>query len=228
MDFPITVFPFAVLEHGVLNVLTGPIPLIGADGLQHPAAIWDAWTADDWARHRPHWRFLAVLDEPPAITAAQTSERRPVEDWDIDPDAGTVTITYRVTARSAEELAAALAAAKTLAVARANAEAGAARARFITTAIGQEGTYLDKAAEAEAFVADPAPSAERYPYLYAEAEATGTPVETVAATVRLTALGWRAINARIEGLRKGAGKRIQEALTGADIEAVFPIAWPTP
>ena len=227
MKFPIT-FPIAIVEHGALNLLSSPIPLVGADGLQHPAEIWSAWTADDWQRHRPHWQFLDVVDQPPVITAAQTSERQSIDEWVINADAGTVTVAYRVIDQSAAELATALATAKAAAIARVNSEAGGARARFITSVIGQEGTYLDKATEAGAFAADPAPNASAYPYLFAEAEATETPVEHVAELVRQTAQSWRQINAQIEGLRKGAGKRITEAEDVATVAAVFPILWPTP
>jgi hypothetical protein len=226
--FPITDFPVAVVEGDMIHVVDGPMTLTGADGVQHPPTIWGLWSADDWARNRATWRFLTILDTPPPVTDAQFLERRPVKEWDIDANSGTVTISYRVTDRSEAELAAALAAAKSAAIARVNAEAGGARAQFITATIGQEGTYLDKAAEADAFVVDPAPTAAKYPYLFAEGEATDTPVTEVAALVRQTAQAWRLINARIEGLRKGAGKRIAEAQDVAAVAAVFPILWPTP
>lgn len=229
MEFPITTFPVAVLENATLHIITGPTSLIGADGVQHPALIWGAWTAEQWQANRPHWRFLSIVDVPPEqVGENQELVRLPADQWQVDEEAGTVTVAYEVVDLDPMVIAARLATAKTLAVARINGEAGGARARYITVIPGQEGTYLDKATEAAAFLADEAPTAERYPYLYAEAEATDAAVADVATLVNQTAQVWRQANARIEGLRKGAAKRVADALTLAEVTAVFPIAWPTP
>lgn len=218
--------PVIVIADGSRTVFSAPAPFTTPDGTQHPATAWDCWTADDWAEKCPEWTLLPVTDIPPAGDASSIVERLPESDWEIT-DAG-ATVTYRVTPKSADQLAAELEDERSQAVARINSEAGAARSRFITVAIGQEGTYLDKGAEAEAYVTDPAPAPERYPYLYAEAEATGQPVQDVAALVQLTAQAWRPINARIEGLRQGALKAVKDAGTTADVAAVFPINWPMP
>ncbi|MGF7173519.1 hypothetical protein [Azospirillum doebereinerae] len=114
------------------------------------------------------------------------------------------------------------------AIAVVNQDAGKARARFITVAIGQEGTYIEKDREARAFQADPAPDPASYPYLSAEAEHTGQTITTIAALIVGTAAAWTPVNAQIEGLRQGALKTIRDASTPAAVATVFPIDWPAP
>lgn len=229
MDFPISTFPVGVLEHETLHIITGPTPLIGADGIQHPAGIWNVWTAEHWQQHRPHWQFLTMIDAPPAeVGPDQVAVRQPVDAWEVDTAGGTVTVTYELVDLTPAELAARLVTAKVTAIARINAEAGAARAAFITIATGQEGTYAEKAREARAFAADPAPVATAYPYLAAEAQFTGRPIEEIAGLVNATADIWTAINAEIEGRRRGALVAVDAAATPAAVLAIFPIAWPKP
>ncbi|PWC81247.1 hypothetical protein TSH64_00965 [Azospirillum sp. TSH64] len=144
--------------------------------------------------------------------------------------ADAVMVAYRVTDKPpeevAEESATALVTARALAITQVNREAGEVRARFITVATGQEGTYSEKGREAREFFADPAPDPARYPYLAAEAEYTGKALAEVAAIVKATADAWTAVNAEIEGRRRGACERIAAAGAIAEVEAVFPIAWP--
>lgn len=121
------------------------------------------------------------------------------------------------------DAAAALANAKAAAAARINTEAGAARAKYITVTAGQEATYLDKEREAAVYAGNPGGS---YPYLAAEATATGTTVAAVADLVNATAAQWRGLNAQIEGKRRGALVAIEAAPDVAAVNAVFPIAWP--
>lgn len=111
------------------------------------------------------------------------------------------------------------------AVKRINREVGEERAKHVTDTFGQEGTYIEKAKEAERWAADPSGS---FPYLEAEAEATETTVAEIAALVQATASGWTLINAGIEGKRRGALVKVEAArLAGnvAAIRALFPIAW---
>lgn len=221
-----TVFPVALVrEDGSFTTHDTAAPFSGPDGIQHPADAWRFWAAEDWAAMCPGWALLPVVDMPPDDTGKRV-ERLPATEWTVTDDA--VTVAYRVTDKSPDELAADVLAAQADAVARVNREAGEARARFITVTIGQEGTYLDKGNEADAFLVDEAPTPAKYPYLYAEAEATGQSVQDVAVLVQLTAQAWRPINARIEGLRQGALKAVKDAGTTADVAAVFPINWPIP
>ena len=126
-------------------------------------------------------------------------------------------------ARYDEFVAEKLEAAKAAAVTRINAEAGAERAKRITVTIGQEGTYIEKGREAAAFVAG---GSGTFPYLEAEAIATNSTVADVAALVNATAAAWVPINASIEGKRRGALVAVDAAQTDAEVEAIFPIAWP--
>ena len=114
-------------------------------------------------------------------------------------------------------------AAKTAAIARINTEAGAERAKYVTVTAGQEGTYVEKKAEAEAFASG---GAGPFPYLEAEASETGSTVADIAALVNATAAAWTAINATIEGKRRGGIVAVEAAQTVAEVESVFPIAWP--
>ncbi|MBP2303335.1 hypothetical protein J2850_006080 [Azospirillum picis] len=127
---------------------------------------------------------------------------------------------------SASELAARADQAAAAAVERINSEAGAERAKYITVTTGQEGTYLAKQAEADRFIAG---GDGPFPYLDSEAAALGVPVDQVAGDVAATAAQWTAINARIEGARRGALVRVERARVAGDalaIDAVFPVAWP--
>ena len=103
-----------------------------------------------------------------------------------------------------------------------DAQAEAARAQFITAAPGQMGTYLNKQAEAAAYLAD---SAKPTPYLTAEAAATGTTVAALAALVHGTATAWLAVDVKIEAARRGAKVAASEATDAAGIWAATNINW---
>lgn len=222
MKLPIAIVSGGVVKAAILN----PYQLEGPDGTQHPASLWGVLSAEEWEERCPGWSFLPLIDNPSDPGDTKATERLPETEWTVTADA--VTVTYRTTDRIPEDVAAALKLAQATATDQVNREAGEARARFITVCIGQEGTYLDKGNEAESFLKDTAPSAEKYPYLYAEAEATGQTVEDVATLVDLTAKAWRPINAKIEGLRQGSLKRVRDASNLAELAGVFPIAWPMP
>jgi len=165
-----------------------------------------------------------LVDAAPPAAPGNRSVRQPLVAWAVG--AAVVTVTYAVVELAAAELAADLAAVEAAAVGRINREAGGERARHITVTTGQEGTYLAKQAEAERFLAGvPGP----HPYLEAEAAATGAAVAAVAAVVAETAAQWTALNAAIEGARRGALVAVERAVAIGDraaVEAVFPIAWP--
>jgi len=106
------------------------------------------------------------------------------------------------------------------AVKQIDAAAGRARARYLTIAHGQEATYQAKYADALAFVRAgcPAEQVDAYPWIKAEAEATGLDYAAVAAGIKVKGDPWYMhTGPKIEGLRIG-GKRALEEL--ADIGAV--------
>ncbi|HYD29185.1 hypothetical protein [Brevundimonas sp.] len=111
------------------------------------------------------------------------------------------------------------------AVERINREAGAQRGAHITVAVGQEATYLAKQAEAARFAAG---GGGVFPYLDAEAEATGATRAEVAAVVLATAEAWTVLNARIEGRRRGLLVATEAARVAGDVAAIralFPLTW---
>lgn len=80
--------------------------------------------------------------------------------------------------------------------------AGAARARYITVAPGQEGTYLEKRRQADEFASygfvGAAPS-----YVAAEATATGLTTQQAAELILAQAAAWDVKGAQIEQARRG-------------------------
>lgn len=95
--------------------------------------------------------------------------------------------------------------------------AGAFRARFITDVPGQSQTYAEKESEALAYASDPGGS---YPFLQAEASATGATIAAVAADVSDTASAWRLLGAAIEGARIGAKRAVTTAKDAEDWAAM--------
>ncbi|QCO07376.1 hypothetical protein [Azospirillum argentinense] len=107
-----------------------------------------------------------------------------------------------------------LAALKVAAVDLINARVGELRAVHITVTTGQSATYLEKQDEAERHAAgDSGP----FPYLEAEAAATGSTLDDVAALVRATAAAWTATNADLEGRRRGALVAVEAAETAVQV-----------
>lgn len=116
-----------------------------------------------------------------------------------------------------------LARAKANAAVRVNAEAGAFRGRFITIAPGQEATYLRKEDEARRY--DTSGGAGDYPFLSAEAAATGDTLAAVAELVLTTANQWVPLGAAIEGQRRAALKNIALAATLSEVAAAAAVDW---
>jgi len=86
-----------------------------------------------------------------------------------------------------------------------DADAEAARLRYITAGAGQVATYLQKATEADAYKAAGYPaSTTAYPLLAAEATALGQSAQQVAGVVIAQRDAWVGIAASIEGIRRGA------------------------
>lgn len=103
-----------------------------------------------------------------------------------------------------------------------DAQAEAVRGRFMTSAPGQMGTYLNKRSEAAAYLADPDTPT---PYLTAEAAATGTTVPALAALVHATAQAWVAVDVKIEAARRGAKEAASAGTSAAAIRAATNIDW---
>ncbi|WP_426994440.1 hypothetical protein [Methylomonas sp. CM2] len=106
------------------------------------------------------------------------------------------------------------------AAARVDDSAGAIRAKYITIAPGQEATYALKLADAKSYQAAANPAdASAYPWIAAEAAATGkTPAQT-AARIVATAQAWIVIGAQIEGARQAAKLSIAVSQTAAELYA---------
>jgi len=91
-----------------------------------------------------------------------------------------------------------------------DAAAGAARARYITVAEGQDATYQAKYADALAFARAGYPEADaaQYPWVQREAEAIRGTLRQAADGIRAVGDPWNMVTGpRIEGLRI-AGKRM--------------------
>lgn len=93
--------------------------------------------------------------------------------------------------------------------------AGAARARYITVTPGQDATYQAKYADAKAFVLAGYPDdrIDQYPWVKAEAAATGASYGEAADGIKAVGDPWNmVIGPQIEELRIG-GKKALDALT---------------
>ena len=108
----------------------------------------------------------------------------------------------------------------------ANARAEAVRCMFLTPGSGQAITYARKEDEARAWTAEADPAA--FPFLSAEATATGATLADTAALVIAQADAWVTIGAAIEGNRRGLVVAIEAAPDVASLEAINPDAgWPS-
>ena len=111
------------------------------------------------------------------------------------------------------------------ALAKVDADAGAACAKYVTVAAMQAHRYQRKYDQARAFLAnEPGP----FGMLEAQAAETGDTVAMIAAEVIATADLWLPLEDAIEGKRMGAKKAIRAAASYAAIDAAIPSAedWP--
>ena len=121
--------------------------------------------------------------------------------------------TVAAVALTTDQIATNLTTLKNQAINNVNISAGAARENFITEVSGQDATYIQKAAEAAAYVTNPSGT---YPYLTREAFYTNMTVAQVAALINSTADTWNnQLNPEIEGVRRGANVAITAATTSA-------------
>lgn len=96
-----------------------------------------------------------------------------------------------------------------------DASAGAARARYLTLAAGQDATYQAKYADALAFrrAGYPPATIDQYPWISQEAAATGASAQATADRILAAGAPWNVVlGPRIEAFRIG-GKSTIEGLT---------------
>lgn len=100
------------------------------------------------------------------------------------------------------------------------------RARFLTQGSGQAMTYLRKEDEARRFESGADPAA--FPFLSAEADATGASLADTATLVLAQANAWATLGAAIEGHRRGLIVAINAAEEMAALAAIdIMVGWPT-
>lgn len=106
-----------------------------------------------------------------------------------------------------------------------NSRAEAVRNLFLTPGSGQAITYARKEDEARAWTTEAEPAA--FPFLSAEATATGATLADTAALVLEQANAWVTIGAAIEGNRRGLVVSIEAAADLAELEAIdIGAGWP--
>lgn len=118
---------------------------------------------------------------------------------------------------------------------RIDAEAEAARHRWITPGAGQAMEYQATQAEADAYLAAHAspggvPTASAWPWLAAEQAARGSGVTLLELAEEVIALrdAWVTAGSQIKALRRAAKIAIGAATTPAEIRAAAQVNWPLP
>ncbi len=101
--------------------------------------------------------------------------------------------------------------------------AGAARAKYITIAAGQDATYIVKEQQAQAFIADPTMTPVPG-YIQAEADATGMSPLDAANFINETAQQWGVLGPQIEMIRRKGNIDIGAATTVADVMTAYNTA----
>jgi len=119
--------------------------------------------------------------------------------------------------------------AKAAAVERIDADAEAARQRFLSPGAAKAAVYLQKQAEAARYASDPSPAIDDYPLIKARMAATGQTAAQVADEWLARAAAWTTIAAEIERQSDLAKAAVNAAATLADVEAALAaIVWPAP
>lgn len=118
-----------------------------------------------------------------------------------------------------QSAAEALTLAKDLLKADIDQQAEAQRTKLITPGSGQAMVYQEKAAEADQFAADPAPTNDKYPLLAATIGIDGATLADVAASVTSTRSLWKARAAQIENIRLSTKAAIDAAADVAGAQA---------
>ncbi|CAO3446600.1 hypothetical protein [Azospirillum argentinense] len=156
---------------------------------------------------------LLANAEVRALVAAALPPARPIIVREFDAE-GNVVATREVIPEQPAAPVVPLADLKAAAVDLINARVGDLRGLHITVTVGQSATYLEKQEEAERHAAgDSGP----FPYLEAEATATDTSLDDIAALVGATAAAWTAVNAALEGKRRAAVEAVKAAETHVQV-----------
>ena len=111
------------------------------------------------------------------------------------------------------------------AIARVNQHAETLRGQYLTPGTGQALTYLCKLMDAQAYQAAGYPMpATAYPWISAEANATGKTPQTIAQLIIAAGQRWHSVGAQIEAARQQALTALKTATDGKavyDAEADF-------
>lgn len=104
---------------------------------------------------------------------------------------------------------------------RVNTAIGEIRARYITVLPGQEILYMQKEAEARAFLADPDPDLTDYPLIAAEIGITGVDAQQVAQIYLNLANILRSTAAQLEQIRLGAVSAAEGATLSEELDTIL-------
>lgn len=106
-----------------------------------------------------------------------------------------------------------------------DAAASVARSRFVSSGVGQDGTYVVKAQQAQAWAAAGYPADAVPPYVTAEAAAVGGTPRARADLIIATAQQWSdVIGPKIEGARIGGKAAVRAAEDVSGVESALAIA----
>ncbi|GAA4247811.1 hypothetical protein GBZ26_17240 [Azospirillum formosense] len=203
------------LQSALLDALTGDELVPAVFGPRCPDAPLDVFdsTAEDIEA------VLAGNAEVRALAVAALPPARPIIVREFDAD-GKLTAEREVAPEPPAVPVVPLADFKAAAVDLINRRVGELRAGHITVTVGQSATYLEKQDEAARHAAG---AAGPFPYLSAEAHATGSILDDVATLVRATATAWTATNADLEGRRRGALVAVEAAQTPVEVTKAFAL-----
>ncbi len=97
------------------------------------------------------------------------------------------------------------------------------RKKYITSLPGQEMTYLEKAAEAQAYkdASYPVNYEDDYPWIKSEVDATGTTARIAADIILARKQEWTNIGAKIESARRKLNFQLEQAITVEDVESAY-------
>lgn len=156
--------------------------------------------------------------EQPGAVVVETDPARVGGEWQQ---------AWTVRAETPQEVAGA----KASALAQVDADAEAARLRFITPGAGQSLEYAATEAEARAYLAAPSGAPEDWPWLNAERLAAGGTATLTQVAQQVIALSeaWHAIGAEIKRRRRAAKMAIEAATTAYAVREILDsIEWPAP
>src|SRR5699024_5033287 len=98
---------------------------------------------------------------------------------------------------------------------------GGVRAQVITAVPGQAETYQAKAADADAFLAAADPDPTDFPWVAAEARATGVTPQQAATAIVAQRDAWAVLGAAVEEVRMRAKTEIRAATSARAMQAAY-------